>query len=145
MKQNARRAAAVLGAAALLIPSAAIAKDKPVKPAHGKSKPANFVFKGVWHADGTVTVSGGNARVRKNGFVGQVVGFDLTAAKLRCADTNADGLVSAADLVEGDKVVVKARLPRTEPGTGPFAAGKLVDQTHPAVEETEAVEEAPAA
>ncbi len=30
---------------------------------------------------------------------------------------------------------MKARLPRTEPGTGPFAAHKLVDQTHPAVEE----------
>ncbi len=78
---------------ALLIPSAAIAKDKPAKPAHGKSKPANFVFKGAWHADGTVTVSGGNARVRKHGFVGQVVGFDLTTAKLRATDTNADGLV----------------------------------------------------
>jgi hypothetical protein len=73
--------------------------------------------------------------VRKGGFVGQVVGFDLTAAKLRAADANADGAVTAADLVEGDKVVVKARLPRTEPGAGPFAALKLVDQTHPAAEE----------
>jgi hypothetical protein len=135
MNTHARRAAAVLGAAALLLPSAAIAKDKPAKPAHGKSKPANYVFKGVWHADGTVTVAGGNARVRKGGFVGQVVGFDLTAAKLRAADTNADGAVTAADLVEGDKVVVKARLPRTEPGAGPFAALKLVDQTHAAAEE----------
>jgi hypothetical protein len=138
MNTHGRRAAAALGAAALLLPSAAIAKDKPakpVKPAHGKSKPANYVFKGVWHADGTVTVAGGNARVRKGGFVGQVVGFDLTAAKLRAADTNADGAVTAADLVEGDKVVVKARLPRTDPGAGPFAALKLVDQTHAAAEE----------
>jgi hypothetical protein len=138
MNRNCSRAAAVLGAAALLLPSAALAKDKPtkpVKPAHGKSKPANYVFKGVWHADGSVTVSGGNARVRKGGLVGQVVAFDLAAAKLRAADTNADGAVSAADLVEGDKVVVKARLPRTEPGAGPFAALKLVDQTHAAAEE----------
>ena len=120
---------------ALFIPSAAIAKDKPVKPAHGKSKPANFVFKGAWHTDGTVTVSGGNARVRKHGFVGLVVGFDLTTAKLRASDTNADGLATADDLVEGDKVVVKARLARTEPGAGPFAAHRLVDQTHPAVVE----------
>ena len=140
MNRNLRRAAVLLGAAALLLPSAAIAKDKPAKPdkpAHGKSKPANYVFKGVWHADGTVTVSGGNARVRKGGFVGEVVGFDLTAAKLRAADTNADGAVTAADLIEGDKVVVKARLPRTEPGAGPFAALRLVDQTHPAAVEAD--------
>ena len=138
------RLAAALGAAVLLLPSAAIAKGKPegkpVKKAHGKSKPATYVFKGVWHADGTVTVDHGNARVRKGGFVGQVVAFDLAAAKLRAADANADGSVTVADLAEGDEVVVKARLPRSEPGTGPFAATKLVDQTHPAVEETEAPE-----
>jgi hypothetical protein len=145
MNRHIRSAAAALGAAALLIPSAAIAKEKPVKPAKsGKSKPVGYVFKGVWHADGTVTVAHGNAHVRKGGFVGQVVAFDLAAAKLRAADTNADGAVTAADLVEGDKVVVKARLPRKDPGTGPFAATKLVDQTHPAVEEAEEVEEAPA-
>jgi|SRR5215216_3951324 hypothetical protein len=132
MTSHTRRAVALLGGAALLLPSAAFAKDKPVKPAHGKSKPANYVFKGVWHADGTVTVSGGNARVRKAGLVGHVVAFDLAAAKLRAADTNGDGSVTAADLVD-DKVVVKARLPRTEPGDGPYAASKVVDQTHPAV------------
>ena len=144
------RLAAALGAAVLLLPSAALAKGqpegKPVKKAHGNTKPATYVYKGVWHADGTVTVDHGNARVRKGGFVGQVVAFDLATAKLRVADVNADGSVTVADLAEGDKVVVKARLPRSEPGTGPFAATKLVDQTHPAVEETEAPEvpEAPA-
>ena len=146
MNRELSRVVAALGAAALLLPSAALAKgkpeDKPVKPAHGKSKPANYVFKGVWHADGTVTVTGGNARVRKGGFVGTVVGFDVADAKLRAADADADGAVTAADLVEGDKVVVKARLPRKEPGAGPFAARKVVDQTHPAVEEADEVEEA---
>ena len=87
-----------------------------------------------------MTVNGGNARVRKNDLVGEVIAFDLTAAKLRAADTNADAAVTTADLVEGDKVVVKAWLPRTEPGTGPFAARRLVDQTHPAVEEAAAPE-----
>jgi hypothetical protein len=143
MNRHTRRAATVLGAAALLLPSAALAKDKPAKPAKpGKSKPASYVFKGVWHTGGTVTVGGGNARVRKNGFVGQDVAFDLVAAKLRAGDTDADGAVTAADLAEGDKVVVKARLPRTEPGTGPFAARQLVDQTHPAVEEADEAAEA---
>jgi hypothetical protein len=132
--------AAALGAAALVIPSAAIAKDKPAKPAKpGQSKLVTYVFKGVWNADGTVTVSAGNARVRKGGFVGDLVPFDLAGAKLRAADANADGAVTSDDLVS-HKVVVKARLPRTDPGGGPFAATKLVDQSRPAVEE---VEEAP--
>jgi hypothetical protein len=136
MSRITRRAAVVLGATALLLPSAALAKDKPAKPA----KTATYVVKGVWNADGTVTVSGGNARVRKGGLVGQTLTFTLDTAKLRVADTNADGAVTAADVVAGDKVVIQARLPRTEPGTGPFAARKLVDQTHPAVEEQDAPE-----
>ena len=139
------RLAAALGAAVLLLPATALAKGKPegkpVKHAHGKNKPASYVFKGIWHADGTVTVSGGNARVRNGGMVGKTLAFDLAEAKLRVADTNADGGVTVADLAEGDKVVVKARLPRTEPGEGPFAARKLVDQSHPAVEESEAAPE----
>jgi hypothetical protein len=103
-------------------------KEKPAKPV----KVSTYVFKGVWHADGTVTVSGGNAKVRKGGFVGETVAFDVSAAKLRVADTDADGALTAADLTEGDKVVVQAKLPRTDPGEAPFAARKVVDQTHPA-------------
>src|SRR5215207_3774354 len=141
MNRTTIRLAAALGAAALLLPSAALAghgkhekhaKKEHAKKEHAKKKQSNWVFKGVWHADGTVTVSGGNARVRKAGLVGHVVAFDLAAAKLRAADTNGDGSVTTADLVD-DKVVVKARLPRTEPGDGPYAASKVVDQTHPAV------------
>jgi hypothetical protein len=143
------RLAAALGAAALLVPSAALAKgkpaDKPDKPAHGKSKLATYVFKGVWHVGGTVTVEGGNARVRKSGMVRQTVAFDLAAAKLRVGDTVPDGLVTVDDLLEGDKVVVKARLPRSEPGAGPYAATRLVDQTHPAVEEADETPAAPEA
>ena len=55
--------------------------------------------------------------------------------------------MTAADLLEGDKVVVQAKLPRTDPGEAPFAARKVVDQTHPKVDEEEApapVEETPA-
>jgi hypothetical protein len=91
----------------------------------------------VWNADGTVTVSGGNARVRKGGLIGETLTFTLETAKLRVADTNGDGAVDVTDIVAGDKVVVQARLPRTEPGEGPFAARKLVDQTHPQVEAPE--------
>ena len=138
------RVIAALGAAALLLPSAALAKskphDKPVKkPAPSLSQPAppkpaavSWVFKGIWHIDGTVTVRHGNSRVRKGGYIGQIVAFDLTSAKLRVADTNGDGVITVADLLEGDKLVVKAKLPR-DPGPQPFAARMVVDQTHPAL------------
>jgi hypothetical protein len=136
------RIVAALGAAALLLPSAALAKSKahdaPVQPApssvsqQAPSKPASvsWVFKGTWHIDGTVTVNHGNSRVRTGGYIGQIVAFDLTSAELRVADTNGDGVITVADLLEGDKVVVKAKLPR-DPGPQPFLARMVVDQTHP--------------
>jgi hypothetical protein len=154
MNRTTIRLAAALGAAALLLPSAALAgkpdhagkhAKKHAKKEHAGKKPSNWVFKGLWHADGTVTVSGGNARVRKNDLVGATLAFDLTGAKLRVDDTNADGAVTVADLVEGDKVVVKARLPRTDIGDGPYAAQRLVDQTHPVAEDDSDEAEAPAA
>jgi hypothetical protein len=148
------RLAVALGAAALLVPSAALAKGKPehagkkekAAKEHGKGrgKPANYVFKGVWHADGTVTVKGGNARVRKNDLVGTDVAFDVTGAKLTVADSDGDGSVTVADLMEGDKVVVKARLPRTDPGAGPYAARRVVDQTHPASSDDDGSDDAAA-
>ena len=102
--------------------------------AKGKSKVHNvtYVFKGTWNAAaGTVTVKRGNAHVRKAGLVGTDVQFDLTGAKLVAADSNADGSITADDLKDGDKVVVKARLPKKDPGTQPFKAKMLVDQTNP--------------
>ena len=142
MSRTTRHVAAAIGAAALLLPSAALAEpkpDKPVKPAKPakpvKVKTANYIVKGVWNADGTVTVTGGNARVRKGGLIGTTLTFTLDGAKLRVADTNADGTLDAADVVAGDKVVIQARLPRTEPGEGPFAARKLVDRTRPPVDD----------
>ena len=141
-----RRLAAVLGIGIVFAaPVVAGAKpgpkkEKPAKPV----KVSTYVFKGLWHADGTVTVSGGNAKVRKGGFVGETVAFDVSAAKLRVADTDADGALTAADLAEGDKVVVQAKLPRNDPGEAPFAARKVVDQTHPASSDDDAEAPAPA-
>ena len=148
---------ATLGAVALLVPAAAVAKGKPAdagshgkaKGSHGKakgkSKPATFVFKGTWNADGTVLVASGNSRGKQ--FEGQTLTFDWANAKFSVADTNADGKLDAADVTAGDKVVVKAKLARNATGTGPFAASKLVDQTHPQADEDEKTEapEAPKA
>jgi len=146
MSATPRRIAALLGTG-ILLAAPAIAgakpgpkKEKPAKPV----KLATYVFKGVWHADGSVTVDHGNAKVRKGGFIGQTVVFDVSAAKLRVADTDGDGAATAADLAEGDKVVVQAKLPRKDPGEAPFAARKVVDQTHPASSDDDAEAPAPA-
>jgi hypothetical protein len=104
--------------------------------ANGKQKvhKVMWVFKGTWTAaDGTVKVTSGNSRVRKGGFLGTNVEFDLTKARIVVADTNKDGSRTVADLSDGDKVLVQARLPRKDPGDPPFTARKLVDQSHPPV------------
>jgi hypothetical protein len=99
---------------------------------HGKTKVhrVTYVFKGMWNsADGTVTVKRGNHHVRKAKLVGTNVQFDLTDAKIVVADTNGDGSRNAGDIANGDRVVVKARLPRQDPGDQPFKVKVLVDQT----------------
>ena len=141
---NLNRTIATLGAAALLaVPAAAVAKGKPAdagSKGKGKSKPATFVFKGTWNADGTVLVTSGNSRGKK--FKGQSLTFDWAKAKFSVADSNADGKLDATDVVAGDKVVVQAKLARNVTGTGPFAARKLVDQTHPKADEDDAAKPA---
>jgi len=127
---------AALGVAALAIPSAAIAgqgENHGHGHANGHSKPHNvaYVFKGTYEGESTVKVAHGNARVRKGGFVGQIVSFDLSGARITVADTNSDTLTDLNDVAVGDKVLVKAMLPKGDPGTQPFPAKRLVDQTHP--------------
>jgi hypothetical protein len=143
------RIAAVAGAAALLVPAGVFAKGKPEDPGSkgkGHSKAKTFVFKGTWNdTASTVAVTGGNSRVRKGGFKGTEVAFDFAAAKVNVADTNADGVLNADDFVDGDKLVVQAKLPRDSAGAGPFAARKAVDQTHPKVEDEVEAEPTPEA
>lgn len=127
---------AALGVAALAIPAAAVAnqgENHGHGHANGHSKVHNvaYVFKGTYEGESKVKVAHGNARVRKGGFVGQVVSFDLTGARITVADTNADTVTDVNDVQVGDQVLVKAMLPKSDPGSQPFAAKHLVDQTHP--------------
>ncbi len=101
----------------------------------GPAKGVAYVFKGTYSGAGVVSVAKGNAHVRKAGLVGTDVAFDLSATKLSVDDTNGDEAVTIDDVVAGDKVVVKAKLPKGDPGAGPHAARHLVDQTNPADEE----------
>jgi hypothetical protein len=144
---NTRITAVVLTAAALALPAAAAAD-----PGHGKgqkkadaehvkgnkkTKTVTYVFKGTFTAPGTVTVVSGNAHVRKGGYVGQSISFDLTTAKIAGVDTNGDQKVDIADVADGDKVLVQARIAKgtkyVAPAAGDTAAAiiarKLVDQT----------------
>ncbi len=110
---------------------ASAGEKKAERKAAKKAHKVTYVFKGTFTvADSSVKVLKGNKHVRRAGLVGEQVVFDLTDARIVVADNNADGKRDAADLQDGDKVVVQARLPRREPGAAPFAARKLVDQTH---------------
>ena len=98
----------------------------------------SYVFKGTYNADGSVAVTKGNNHVRKADLVEEDVEFDLTDAKLTVADTNADGAQDLSDVQTGDSVIVIARLPKSDPGGGPYSARRLVDQTHEDEDETPA-------
>ena len=139
--------ALLLSAALLAVPAVATAKGgghhKHSKQEHkskgkkGKhAKKVTYVFKGTFTAPGTVAVTSGNAHVRKGGFVGQAVTFDLAAAKIVVADANGDGERNLADVKDGDKVLVQARVAKrtkyAAPAEGETAAAlvarKLIDQ-----------------
>ncbi len=91
-----------------------------------------------------MTVAAGNSRVRKGGYVGTDVTFDLTTAKIVATDSDGVAGVTAADVKAGDKVLVQARLPR---GTkAPVTEAPVAESsTDEPVAETPAADEAPAA
>ena len=141
MSKDALRKAAAVGAVLALGAAPAALAAKPDDPgsqgqghANGHSKKGgksvvSYVFKGTYAGAGSVVVDHGNAHVRKADLV-TTVSFDLGSAQIVVADTNADGTANADDLANGDRVVVKARLPRNDPGGQPFIAKQLIDQTH---------------
>jgi hypothetical protein len=119
----------LLGVFLLVLPAAL--SDGHERQGKRPDREVAYVFKGSFNVAGsTVNVVEGNRHARRAGLVGQTVAFDLSGARIRVADVNSDGLRTAADLQDGDTVVVKARLPRRTPGSAPFAARKVVDQSH---------------
>jgi hypothetical protein len=144
----ARTATALLGAAALAMPAAAVAKGHPADAGHGHGHGQShaqsharhqgnahahahhrvtYVFRGTW-SGGAVEVTGGNRHVRRAGLVGQTVELDLSHARVVVRDLNGDGARDLADVQDGDRVLVQARLPKGDPGDAPYAARKLVDR-----------------
>ena len=145
MRNHTIKRTAAIGAILALGAAPAALAAKPADPGsqgqghgqagtHGKSgtKTVMYVFKGTFDGSSAVEVDRGNNHVRKASLVGTTVAFDLAAAKVVVADNNNDGNRDLTDVNGGDRVVVKARLPRKDPGTQPYTAKQLVDQTHPA-------------
>ena len=171
-----RTIAVALGAAALLVPGTATAakgtghgkgaekvaakqekkKAKGDKKSSKAKKGVTYVFKGVYAGAGVVSVKSGNAHVRKGGYVGSDVTFDMASAKVVAAEFDGVAGVTAADLQVGDEVLVQAKQARgtkapaaAEEGADAVApaaikARKVVDKTHPPVEETDDEEAVPA-
>ena len=132
------KAAGVVAAIAMM--TAPLAGAKPhddTGAGHGnghKPKGVAYVFKGTYVDATSVSVTKGNKHVQRAELVGTTVLFDFSSAKISVGDVNGDGLADLADVAAGDQVVVKVKAPKGDPGTQPFAARQLVDQTHPATE-----------
>ena len=136
-----RKLAAALGAAALAVPAAAVAHPGE-SHGGGTTKPAQYNVKGVYAGAGVVSVDHANGHARKAGWKGTDVAFDFSSAQIRVADTNGDGVRDLADVAVGDRVKVKARLSKRDPGAGPYVAQRLVDKSSEG-EDAEGAEEAP--
>lgn len=119
---------ALLGVTALAAPVAATAA--PDGNGGGRTKPAQYNVKGVYAGDGVVSVKHVNGHARKAGWKDTDVAFDLSSAQIRVADTNDDGVRDLADVAVGDRVKVKARLAKRDPGAGPYEAQRLVDESN---------------
>jgi hypothetical protein len=130
MHRYVRNTLLMLGVILIVLP-AALSDGQERHGPRSTGREVAYVFKGTFNATASsVNVVAGNRHVRRAGLVGQTVAFDLSAARVRVADVNADGMRDAADLHDGDIVTVKARLPRGTTGAGPFAARKVVAQRH---------------
>jgi hypothetical protein len=138
------KAAGATAAIALMTASLAGAKPHEDNPGHGHGhgnghgpKGVAYVFKGTYVDATTVDVAKGNKHVRSAGLVVPAVQFDFSGAKVSVGDVNGDGTADLADVAAGDRVVVKLKAPKGDPGAQPFAARRLVDQTHPAGAESD--------
>ena len=133
------KAAGAVAAIAMMTAPLAGAKPHEDNPGQGHGnghgpKGVSYVFKGTYVNTTTVDVTKGNKHFREAGLVVPAVQFDFSAATVSVGDVNGDRVADLADVAAGDKVVVKVKAPKGDPGAQPFAARQLVDQTHPAAE-----------
>jgi hypothetical protein len=129
-----------LGVLALAAPAAALAEKGGNgkgggKGGKGQTKLANYQVKGTWAGDGVVSVDKTNGWARKAGWKNTDVTFDFTNADIRVEDKNLDGVEDLGDFTIGDRVRVKAKLPRQLPEQDSYEAKRLDDRSTDDVEE----------
>lgn len=117
-----------IGLVALAGPAAAIAGQGHGN-GHGATKTAQYNVKGTYVGDGVVAVEKASGHAKKAGWKGEEVSFDFSAADIRTEDNNLDGTEDLSDIAVGTSVKVKARLPKGDPGAGPYVAQRLVDES----------------
>lgn len=100
-------------------------------PRRATGRTASFVFSGAlrWvERDGScavLLVADANALGRR--LIGQTLTLDLTATSIVTPDRDGDGRRSGRDLLPGEQVTIKARLPRaTVSAASVVAPGRLV-------------------
>ena len=129
-----------IGVVALAGPAAAIAgQGHGGGSGHGggKTKASQYNVKGTYAGDGVVSVTKVNGHAKKAGWKGTDVSFDLSSAEIRTEDNNLDGLEDLSDVAVGSPVKVKARLPKGDPGEGPYVAQRLVDKSDDVADDDE--------
>jgi hypothetical protein len=122
-----RKAGICLGILALAAPAVAGADSE-----HSNKGKKTYNAFGTYAGDGVVSVTKGNGAVKKAGWKGTDVAFDLSGADIRTEDLNGDGEETLEDIAIGSPVRVKARLPKGDPGAGPYAAERLDDKSEDA-------------
>lgn len=152
MKNRHMKIAGIVAAAALAVPGATVAK-KPDWAGKGKPEQAKGNGKGnakgkgkakgpklakanlkgsVVSAEGTVvTIAVTKANAHGKGCRGSELTFDISDARVRTADNNADGVRDAADVMAGHRVLVHASVPRIKgrKTACPLAEGVTADAT----------------
>lgn len=115
MKNRNLKISAVVAAMALLVPVGAVAKrpdDKPKKAKTPREKVVTANVKGdVTASDGsTLTVMVGKASGQAKACKGRELTFDVSDAKVKTADNDADADMDAADVLVGHAVKVRGKV-----------------------------------
>jgi hypothetical protein len=104
------------------------------KAGHGIAYKAKGVVKAVDANAKTLTLTVGSKKGDTNkhsrAWSGKDVVFDVAGARVKVNhDTNGDGKRDLGDVAAGDRARVLAKLPRSGPGSEPYAAKKVTVKT----------------
>jgi len=86
-----------------------------------ETQPVTYVVRGPYLGKQTVRATSGNRHAKDEaGLIGRPVRFDMRVAPIDVKDSNDDGYTDHRDLEQGSLVLVKADLPKNDPGPEPL-------------------------